>query len=65
MTARDSCDGIWESGGGVKITVATVAYCHGLDFCGLQGAFLKSCPCPSESAKPACGLDFCWHSQKS
>jgi len=29
-----------------------------------RGLFSKSCPCPSESAKPACRLHFCWYSRQ-
>ena len=28
MTVRDGCDGIFDSGGGIKITVTTVTYRH-------------------------------------
>ena len=31
MTVGDGCDGIFDSGGGIKITVTTVTYRHGED----------------------------------
>ena len=31
MTVRDGCDGIFDSGAGIKITVTTVTYRHGKD----------------------------------
>ncbi len=31
MTVGDGCDGIFDSGGGTKITVTTVTYRHGED----------------------------------
>ena len=34
MTVGDGCDGIFDSGGGIKITVTTVTYRHGKDGIG-------------------------------
>ena len=31
MTVGDGCDGIFDSGGGIEITVTTVTYRHGED----------------------------------
>ena len=31
MTVRDGCDGIFDSGAGIKITVTAVTYRHGKD----------------------------------
>ena len=31
MTVRDGCDGIFDSGVGIKITVTAVTYRHGKD----------------------------------
>ena len=31
VTVRDGCDGIFDSGGGIKVTVTTVTYRHGKD----------------------------------
>jgi len=31
VIVRDGCDGIFDSGGGIKVTVTTVTYRHGKD----------------------------------
>ncbi len=51
VTVRDGCDGIFDSGGGIKITVTTVTYRHILsrrgwirwEMCKYHRNYLCSC----------------------